>query len=422
MRWRWPFLAASVLAHAALLAGLWAAGPYEVRRQQARQDSRLVQASLEKAQRMQLQRRLKALQSLQRPPGAGPAGDADARSEPQEAPRDTEALLAQARTLTERLETAERRARAEEMARLLKLTPAEAQKKLAKEEPPPPPLAGDAAQQMAQLEHRAQRAAAAAAARAERAQQGAAAQADQSRGGRGGGSSSPTGAGGNDGAAAGGGGGGGSGRPGTVPLEGGGGFSDPRRYAAASAVDLAATRGRVVGGQTLGPGGVATARLVLQRWYIAGPFASRGPADLHRVYPPELGVDLDAVYQGKDGRSLRWVYVDEPRYPLVPQPRMENAVYYAYTELRVDRAQDVWVDIGADDDSKLWLNDQLVWTSGSGDKPWYRQPFYTLDQALAQAALVEGSRRVRLLPGTNRLLFKLYNGIDLMFFSVVLRP
>jgi hypothetical protein len=36
--------------------------------------------------------------------------------------------------------------------------------------------------------------------------------------------------------------------------------------------------------------------------------------------------------------------------------------------------------------------------------------------------LVEGRRHVQLKAGRNRLLFKLYNGIDLMFFAVVVTP
>lgn len=119
---------------------------------------------------------------------------------------------------------------------------------------------------------------------------------------------------------------------------------------------------------------------------------------------------------------LEWNYQSSARYPYVPQPRVENAVYYAYTEVFLDKAQAVWLNIGADDDSKLWLNDELVWVSGSETKPWYQQPFYALTTELAQLNLVEGQRRVRLNAGRNTLLFKLYNGIDLMFFSVVLTP
>jgi hypothetical protein len=81
----------------------------------------------------------------------------------------------------------------------------------------------------------------------------------------------------------------------------------------------------------------------------------------------------------------------------------------------------VVLEIGADDDTKLWLNDELVWVSDSlADKPWYREPFYRLDREIVQFNLVEGRKLVRLRAGRNTLLLKLYNGIDLVFFSVVL--
>jgi hypothetical protein len=64
----------------------------------------------------------------------------------------------------------------------------------------------------------------------------------------------------------------------------------------------------------------------------------------------------------------------------------------------------------------------LVWTSGNSNKPWYRQPFYQLKDDIGKLNLVEGSQRVKLRAGRNTLLLKLYNGIDLMFFSVVLSP
>ena len=98
----------------------------------------------------------------------------------------------------------------------------------------------------------------------------------------------------------------------------------------------------------------------------------------------------------------------------------EDAVFYAWTKLRVDRDTTVWLDIGADDDSRLWLNDTLVWASGDQDKAWYHRPFHALGPAIAAYDLVEGRRRVTLHAGRNTLLFKLYNGIDLMFLSVVI--
>jgi hypothetical protein len=98
-------------------------------------------------------------------------------------------------------------------------------------------------------------------------------------------------------------------------------------------------------------------------------------------------------------------------------------VYYAYTEVTVEQDTDLWVSIGADDDSKMWFNDRLVWISGMDeDKPWYRQPFYTMEKELATRNLSEGQRKLHFHKGRNTILFKLYNGMDLMFFSVVLSP
>ena len=77
--------------------------------------------------------------------------------------------------------------------------------------------------------------------------------------------------------------------------------------------------------------------------------------------------------------------------------------------------------IGADDDSKMWFNDRLVWISSRvDDKPWYRQPFYRQRTALATRNLSEGQRKLHFHKGRNTILFKLYNGVNLMFYSVVL--
>jgi hypothetical protein len=179
---------------------------------------------------------------------------------------------------------------------------------------------------------------------------------------------------------------------------------------------------RTGAGRRLGAGGSFANRIFLDTWYVIGPFAGHGRDSADAVYPPERGVDLDAVYYGKNDAPVRWNWQQEPSYPFVPRPRAENAVYYAYTEVEVDRDMDMWMSIGADDDSKLWFNDRLVWISGDGDKPWYRTPFYSLEIELAQRNLTEGQRKLHFHKGRNTILFKLYNGMNLMFFSVVLSP
>ena len=180
---------------------------------------------------------------------------------------------------------------------------------------------------------------------------------------------------------------------------------------------------RTAAGRVFGPGGAFANRVYLDSWYVIGPFAPGDLADpLDAVHPPEEGIDLDASYRGRDGRILNWAYASRGFYPFIPPEREERAVYYAYTELRIDEGRDLWLTLAADDDSMLWLDDRLVWRSERGPKPWYRPPYYLPDEQVASLALAEGHRRVHLRPGVHRLLLKLYNDRDRAFFSVVIAP
>lgn len=192
------------------------------------------------------------------------------------------------------------------------------------------------------------------------------------------------------------------------------------RHLQPSQVDPATLR--TGAGRVIGSGGAFATRVYLDSWYVIGPFAAEGRLPIDTVHPPEDDVDLDGVYRGLDGRSVTWQYASRGFYPFIPPDREERAVYYAYTELRIDEARDIWLDIAADDDSKLWLDGRQIWTGAPGDKPWFRPPYYLPDEQVASLALAEGHRRVHLARGTHRLLVKLHNDRDRAFFSVVLAP
>lgn len=439
---RQPFIGVSLVLHLLLLTLLWAAGPYTLRQQQAQQAQARVSAALEQARRQQMQRQLNRLEKLEREMAAK-AGGASDEPLPPAAAGDPQAVLARARELTRRVELAEQRRRAAELARLLKIPPAEALARLKAEDAkrPVPPLPADPAQALAQLERQARQASARERERERRQQEGVAV-AKHGGGNPGRSSSVVSEVGARHGHGKGGGKGdrietteaGSAGQGGVSGAGGGpeggeatasvGGVGEPgRRYdspAVAPSIDRAGLR--LASGRILGPGGVLANRIFLDRWYIVGPFAAPSSLSLNTVYPPELAVDLDAVYEGKGGELVAWRYVSSPSYPVVPPQRSPDAVFYAYTELRVDRDMTIWVDLGVDDDAKMWVNDELVWVSGNADKRWYRRPFYLLDEDLTRYGLVESRQRITLLAGSNTLLFKLYNGIDLVFFSVVLAP
>jgi hypothetical protein len=446
---RHPWLAASMLVHALLGAALYTAGP--VRVQLKRDDGVRTQVndSLQQTARREMQRQLRTMEeireALEQSAGGAPARDRSAGSGTPEKAQDP---AARARELADAIEAVQQKIRAAEMARLLRIPEQEALKRVQAEEArrPKPPLPKGQPPEAVVARLSAQAKAALAQRRGQMLaqQQGVKLNAAGSDGLP---SQGPTGNA-NRSAKNGGGISGGAaqdsaaiggrldaltkglGMGNPLALSGssldmsGEAFSDRRSYAgflAPPPVDADTVRAGA--GRRLGAGGPYANRIVLDTWYVIGPFAAHGRGSIDAVYPPERGLDLDAVYYGRNDEPVRWNWQQDAGYPFVPRPRAENAVYYAYTEVMVEQDTDMWMAIGADDDSKLWFNDRLVWISSTGDdKPWYRTPFYALDTELATRNLTEGQRKLHFHKGRNTILLKLYNGMNLMFFSVVLSP
>jgi hypothetical protein len=105
---------------------------------------------------------------------------------------------------------------------------------------------------------------------------------------------------------------------------------------------------------------------------------------------------------------------------LVPPEVKAYAIYYGYTELKLDKDRDVWISFGSDDIAQVWINGQQVWLSSRYDtKPWYRGGPY-MPRLLHDWDITEGSRLVHLHKGANKILFKLNNFVNQAFFSMVL--
>ena len=176
-------------------------------------------------------------------------------------------------------------------------------------------------------------------------------------------------------------------------------------------------------GRMFGAGGEYANRVYLNSWYIIGPFAGRHGADLfdNPSYPPEKAVLLDAVYYGKDKRLLQWRYVTSQSYPFYPPDETEDSVYYGYTEVSVDQACDLTAWIGVDDDVQIYLNDQLVWKGGNVNKgSYFNTIFNTSNTYLRDYNRTEGKRVLHFNKGRNKIFFKLSNGPNLGFLSMVL--
>lgn len=156
------------------------------------------------------------------------------------------------------------------------------------------------------------------------------------------------------------------------------------------------------------PGGGIPARWMYVRdWYSIGPFPNPDRINIRRKFPPESVVDLDATYIGKDGRTIRWEFMQTrnvpPKEPWMPDNRAaatpsnaeEYGIWYAYAEVFCDVACERWIAVGSDDRSDVWVNDVPVWGSSNKLKLW---------------RIDEGFRRIRLERGRNRILARIENG------------
>ena len=131
--------------------------------------------------------------------------------------------------------------------------------------------------------------------------------------------------------------------------------------------------------------------LYINTWYIIGPWENYGRDDFALVHPPEISVDLDAVYtDGQKGfgieetdsdpikvtgpkvaldGTLRWKFMQsESMHNTVPVTT-DHSTYYAYTEVYFDEAVSMLVAIGTDDGGRLWINGKDVWQDAGTS--WY---------------------------------------------------
>lgn len=158
--------------------------------------------------------------------------------------------------------------------------------------------------------------------------------------------------------------------------------------------------------------------LSVDTWWVVGPFTHPGrsrPELLDRTYPPEAGLDLDAVYVGKDGRKLRWKYrmTQYTRIEPFAEDNETYAIWYFYTEIYSDKDEARWVAFGSDDYSIAWLaapgeeSGRVIWRSPKQPQPWL---------AFGPGCF----RKVEFKKGYNALLLKLENAGGTTGFSVII--
>jgi len=194
----------------------------------------------------------------------------------------------------------------------------------------------------------------------------------------------------------------GSGKPGGTGSGGrsGGSGSGVPGFPAAGAV-LGSVPGRKVHG---GDYEVGAKWMYIDTWWVIGPFPNPQRRNLETRFPPESVIDLDASYP-VEGDVVSWQFVQNSSAMVRPPRDQSYAIFYAYTELWFDEARDLWIAMGSDDYSKIWLNNLPVWASGTQHKPWRAN---------------EGYRKVHFQKGLNRVLLRLENGQHSSAFSLML--
>ncbi|EMI52834.1 hypothetical protein RSSM_05717 [Rhodopirellula sallentina SM41] len=142
-------------------------------------------------------------------------------------------------------------------------------------------------------------------------------------------------------------------------------------------------------------------------WYLIGPFDNASRANIHKQFPPESMVDLDAEYRTRAAvNPVQWRFYQSTSPKIEPRHLQgEYVIYYAWTQLHFDEPTDVWIAVGSDDRSDLWINDVRVWSSSDVLKAW---------------KIDEGLRRVRFQAGYNKVLYRIENGNGPWAFSMCL--
>ncbi len=455
---RHPFIVLSLVLHAVPLVALYHLGSQRIELAQRERQQRQVESGARLTAQARLEKRVHDMERikslLEESAAAHPVENKEDEVQFSAQPKAPEELLKQAKDLSRKIDEIERDTKAEQLAKLLDIPKEKALEQVAEkakaEEPPAaePQTPAEAAAQIEQLEAKARVALEERRHQLEQQQKGVQVAADAAQRGAKGGNSSGKG----DGKGNGKGDGAGTGLSGQGlgnGNTGGVGRTTLDRIAAFRNPDLPdrATQAYIRGsgtifgggaahiptvdaatmvkgtGRMIGAGGTYANRVWVNRWYLIGPFDGRHGAGLFANYrhPPEQGVVLDAAYRGKGGRLVKWDYVDMARYPLEPPVHAEDAVYYGYTELMLDAAQDLTIWVGADDDVQLWLNDRLVWEGGNVNKDsFFGRVYETRNTFVRDYNLNEGKRVVHFRKGRNKLFFKLSNGPNRIFLSLVL--
>ena len=162
----------------------------------------------------------------------------------------------------------------------------------------------------------------------------------------------------------------------------------------------------VSAGYKVGLDGIAMEpkRRYIPDWHIVGPFPNLRKTESDRrgldsIYLPELSVDLNTMYTGKNGQSIRWKSITTPENGYIDLTTQmtpyELSVCYAVTYVYAPAPEHSSLLIGTDDGAKVFFN----------NKQFYRY----LGVRVAEPDQAEIP--LDFLPGWNKVLLKIENNM-----------
>lgn len=130
------------------------------------------------------------------------------------------------------------------------------------------------------------------------------------------------------------------------------------------------------------------------RWKLLGPFDNVGQKGYHVAYPPEIAVEYETSYVGKEpDKKLQWVdHLSKDDYGYVDLNealgKHMGAVAYAATEFLSEEETPAEFRLGSDCAVKLWLNGQLL-----DAREIYHQG-HAMDQYISSGTLRKGRNQI----------------------------
>ena len=129
-------------------------------------------------------------------------------------------------------------------------------------------------------------------------------------------------------------------------------------------------------------------------WWVIHPFDNTNETGFDTVYPPEVEIDFDKEYVGKDGRKIGWYRTNRRGENLFSNVPEDDVTGYAITFLESEREQDYLLSLGSDDTIKIWVNDRLIFSK------YVHRPLQRADDVI----------QLPVKKGKNKILFKITNG------------